>query len=312
MSKFSHISVLKEETINQLDIKPNGIYLDGTLGGGGHAFEIARQLQDGRLIGIDRDDAAINAATERLSPFSDKVTLVRENFKNARFVLETLGIDGLDGAMLDLGVSSHQLDEGERGFSYRFSAPLDMRMDRRQELTAYTVVNTYSEQDLTRVISDYGEEKFARAIARRIVQARAIAPIETTDALADLILSAFPAAARRNATGHPAKRTFQALRIEVNGELTILKDAVYDLFSCLKSGGRLAIITFHSLEDRAVKQVFADLSTGCTCSKKLPVCVCGRVAAGTLVTKKPFVATAEEQAENHRAHSAKLRVIQKN
>lgn len=309
---FHHISVLKEETIHLLDIKPDGVYLDGTLGGGGHAYEIARQLQNGRLIGIDRDDAAIAAAGERLLPFGEKVTLVRENFKNAKSVLTDLGISGIDGAMLDLGVSSHQLDEGERGFSYRMCAPLDMRMDRRQALSAHGVVNTYSESELARVIADYGEERFARAIARRIVQARSEKEIATTTELADLVLSAFPPAARRNASGHPAKRTFQALRIEVNGELEILKDAVYDLFSCLNPGGRLAIITFHSLEDRAVKQVFADLATGCTCSKKLPVCVCGRVAEGTLITKKPFMATAEEQEKNHRAHSAKLRVIQKN
>ncbi len=309
---FHHISVLKEETIHHLNIKPDGVYLDGTLGGGGHSYEVAKRLKGGKLIGIDRDDAAISAAGKRLAEFSQSVVLVRDNFKNAKSVLLDLGIEGIDGAMLDLGVSSHQLDEGERGFSYRFEAPLDMRMDRRQELDAYKVVNTYSEAELTRVIGDYGEERFARAIARRIGQARAEAPIKTTTQLAEIVLSAFPAAARRNASGHPAKRTFQALRIEVNGELEILKDAVYDLFSCLKSGGRLAIITFHSLEDRAVKQVFADLSTGCTCSKKLPVCVCGRVAEGTLITKKPFVATAEEQEKNHRAHSAKLRVIEKN
>lgn len=308
---FHHISVLKEETIQQLNIKPDGIYLDGTLGGGGHAYEVAKRLKGGRLIGIDRDDAAIAAAGERLSPFAESVTLVRDNFKNAKSVLADLGIAGIDGAMLDLGVSSHQLDEGERGFSYRFEAPLDMRMDRRQTLDAYEVVNTYSEAELVRVIGDYGEERFARAIARRIGQARAEKAIETTTELADLVLSAFPAAARRNASGHPAKRTFQALRIEVNGELEILKDAVYDLFSCLNPGGRLAVITFHSLEDRVVKQVFSDLSTGCTCSKKLPVCVCGRVAQGTLVTRKPFIATAEEQEKNHRAHSAKLRVIEK-
>lgn len=306
--EFHHISVLKEETIKYLDIKPDGIYLDGTLGGGGHALEIARQLTTGRLIGIDRDDAAILAAGERLLPFADKITLVRENFKNAASVLETLGISEIDGALLDLGVSSHQLDEGERGFSYRFCAPLDMRMDRRQTLSADVVVNTYSEEALTRVISEYGEERFARAIARKIVQNR---PIETTTALADIVVSAFPPAVRRNATGHPAKRTFQALRIEVNGELDILKDALYDLFSCLNVGGRLAVITFHSLEDRAVKQVFTDLSTGCTCSKKLPVCVCGRTARGKTITKKPFVATEKEQQENHRAHSAKLRVIEK-
>lgn len=308
---FHHISVLKEETIKHLDIKPDGIYLDGTLGGGGHAFEIARRLDSGRLIGIDRDDAAINAAGERLLPFGEKVTLVRENFSRAKSVLAELGIAGIDGAMLDLGVSSHQLDEGERGFSYRLTAPLDMRMDRRQDLTAAEVVNTYTEAELCRVIAEYGEERFARAIARRIVQSREAKPIQTTTELAELVVSAFPAAARRNATGHPAKRTFQALRIEVNGELTILKDAVYDLFSCLNPGGRLAVITFHSLEDRAVKQVFSDLSTGCTCSKKLPVCVCGRTAQGTLVTRKPFVATDKEQQENHRAHSAKLRVIEK-
>lgn len=309
---FHHISVLKEETINHLNIRPDGVYVDGTLGGGGHAYEVARRLTSGTLVGIDRDDAAIAAAGQRLSEFSDRVKLVRDNFKNAKSVLLDLGIDGIDGAMLDLGVSSHQLDEGERGFSYRMEAPLDMRMDRRQALSAHTVVNTYSEGDLSRIIADYGEERFARAIARRIVQARSEREIATTTELADLILSAFPAAARRNAGGHPAKRTFQAIRIEVNGELEILKDAVYDLFSCLKPGGRLAIITFHSLEDRAVKQVFTDLSTGCTCSKKLPVCVCGRVAQGTLITRKPFVATAEEQEQNHRAHSAKLRVIMKN
>lgn len=306
--EFHHISVLKDETIKHLDIKPEGIYLDGTLGGGGHAFEIARRLTTGRLIGIDRDDAAIKAAGERLSPFRERVTLVRENFRQARSVLDDLGIAGIDGAMLDLGVSSHQLDEGERGFSYRFCAPLDMRMDRRQALTAEVVVNTYPEAELSRVIADYGEERFARAVARRIVQSR---PVTTTTQLAEIVLSAFPPAARRSATGHPAKRTFQALRIEVNGELAILKDAVYDLFACLKPGGRLAVITFHSLEDRAVKQVFTDLSTGCTCSKKLPVCICGRTAQGKLVTRKPFVATDEEQQENHRAHSAKLRVIEK-
>lgn len=309
--EFKHISVLLNESIDLLKVKPDGVYADGTLGGGGHSSLICSRLaEEGMLIGIDRDETALAAAGERLQPYSCRKELCHENFFNIKKVLSRLNIDKIDGAILDLGVSSPQLDVAERGFSYNSCARLDMRMDRSAELDAYKVVNTYDEKRLADIIFGYGEEKFSRRIARAICAERKVKPIETTTELSDIIKSAIPPAARY-ADKHPAKRTFQAIRIEVNGELDGLEDAVYDFADCLKSGGRLAIITFHSLEDRVVKRAFASLAQGCTCPKDFPVCVCGKSPSVKLVSRKPIEADDNELRRNFRAHSAKLRVIEK-
>jgi len=308
---FSHRSVLLDECIEALDIKPCGVYVDGTAGGGGHSLEIVKRLTEGgRLIAIDRDDAAIAAATERLREYSDRVTFVRNNFSAVGDVCRELGIDKIDGILLDLGVSSYQLDTAERGFTHNTDAPLDMRMDRRNALDAYTVVNTYTQDELKRVMWNYGEEKFAPKIAAAIVRRREQKPIESTGELVDVIKSAIPASAREGGH-HPAKRTFQAIRIEVNGELDAIEPAIRDAVSLLGSGGRIAIITFHSLEDRIVKQTYADLASGCNCPKSLPVCVCGRKPTVSLVNRKPITPSERELEENPRSRSSKLRVAEK-
>ncbi len=309
--EFKHISVLLEDSIRLLDIKPDGVYADGTLGGGGHSSLICRALsKKGRLIGIDRDESALSAASGRLTGFECQKDFCHDNFFNIKRILERLEISSLDGAILDLGVSSPQLDIAERGFSYNMCARLDMRMNASAELDAYTVVNTYDEKRLADIIFSYGEEKFARKIARAICSRRAAKPIETTTELSEVIKSAFPAGARY-ADKHPAKRTFQAIRIEVNGELDGLSQAISDFAMSLSRGGRLAVITFHSLEDRIVKNTFAELAQGCTCPKEFPVCVCKNTPRVKLVNKKPIVADDRELEENNRAHSAKLRVIEK-
>ncbi|MBR2011568.1 MAG: 16S rRNA (cytosine(1402)-N(4))-methyltransferase RsmH [Clostridia bacterium] len=308
--EFSHRSVLLDECIEGLAIRENGIYVDGTAGGGGHSFHIAQHLKNGKLIAIDRDEAAIAAATARLSPFSERATVYRSNFSEVASVLDALGIDKIDGMLLDLGVSSHQLDTAERGFSYQADAPLDMRMDRRSEKTAYTVVNTYSEQELKRILFTYGEEKFSARIAKKIVEQRAKAPIATTRELSELIKSAMPLAAREGGH-HPAKRSFQAIRIEVNGELDAIVPALKSAISRMNKGGRLAVITFHSLEDRIVKQTFAELAEGCKCPKSLPICVCGNQPTVKVITKKPILPGEVELKENPRSRSAKLRIAEK-
>lgn len=311
MSEFSHISVLLNEVIEGLEIKPDGIYADGTVGGGGHSYEIAARLSDkGRLIGIDRDEDAVKAASERLACYGDKVKVVRGNYLDAVSILKGMGITGVDGFLLDLGVSSHQFDDAERGFSYRSDAPLDMRMDRRDELSAYNVVNEYSESELFRIIRDYGEDKFAKNIAKHIVRAREKKPIETTIELSELIKAAIPAKMREG-KGHPAKKTFQAIRIEVNRELDILKDSIDGLIDYLNPGGRLCIITFQSLEDKIVKSAFRTAEDPCICPKEFPVCVCGRKSKGRVITRKAITATEEELKANNRAHSAKLRIFEK-
>ena len=307
--EFSHRSVLLDEAVEALSIRPDGIYVDGTAGGGGHSFAIASRLESGRLIAIDQDEAAIRAAGERLAPLGERAQVVRNNFSNLAEVLDGLAIGKIDGLLLDLGVSSHQFDEAERGFSYRSDAPLDMRMDRRQEKSAYEVVNTYSEQELKRILYEYGEERFAPRIAARIVRERENAPIKTTFQLSELIKAAMPAAAKDG--GHPAKRSFQAIRIEVNRELDVIEPAIKQAVSRMNKGGRIAIITFHSLEDRLVKQAFANLATGCTCPKSLPICVCGNKPKVRIVSKKPILPGEQELLENPRAHSAKLRVAEK-
>ena len=308
---FSHRSVLLDECIESLNIKPDGIYVDGTAGGGGHSLEIVKRLTNGgRLVAIDRDDAAIAAATERLSGYLDRVTFVRNNFSSAADVCRELGIEKIDGILLDLGVSSYQLDTAERGFTHNTDAPLDMRMDRRGELDAYTVVNTYSADELKRVIWEYGEERFAPKIAQAIVRRREQKPIETTGELVDVIKSAIPAAAREGGH-HPAKRTFQAIRIEVNGELDAIEPAIRRAKDIMAEGGRIVIITFHSLEDRIVKQTYADMASGCTCPRSLPVCVCGKKPEVKVLTKKPILPSERELEENPRSRSAKLRVCEK-
>ena len=310
-TEFRHISVLLEESVNLLEINPQGIYVDGTLGGGGHSSLIcSRLLEGGRLIGIDRDMTAIGAATKRLEDFKDKVTIVHNNFCNIKEVLKDLGVEKIDGAILDLGVSSPQLDTAERGFSYNMDARLDMRMNRDDALSAYEVVNTYSEEDLTRIIFNYGEERFARQIAKATVAYREKKEIKTTFELSEIIKSAIPAKARFQ-DKHPAKRTFQAIRIEVNNELGILEDAIKDFVEVLNANGVLSIITFHSLEDRIVKQTFQQLASGCTCPKDFPVCVCGNTPKVKILTKKPLVSGEKELTDNMRAHSAKLRAIKK-
>ncbi|OUQ59925.1 16S rRNA (cytosine(1402)-N(4))-methyltransferase [Tyzzerella sp. An114] len=308
--EFHHISVLLNECIESLNIKPDGIYVDGTLGGAGHSYEICKRLTTGRLIGIDQDMNAINAATERLKEFKDKVTLVHSNFSNVKQVFEDLGIEKADGFLLDIGVSSHQLDEAERGFSYMQDAPLDMRMDTSRSLSAYEVVNEYSEKELNDIIFEYGEERWAKRIAEFIVAERKIKPIETTFELVDVIKKAVPKGARKDGP-HPAKRTFQAIRIEVNGELDVLKTAINDMTDLLNPEGRLAIITFHSLEDRIVKNEFRKQENPCTCPREFPVCVCGKKSKGRVVTRKPILPSDEELSANHRARSAKLRVFER-
>jgi len=308
--EFNHISVLFKESIDALEIKDNGIYVDGTLGGGGHSEGILLANETVKLIGIDQDSAAIEAAGNRLSEFGSRVTLVRDNFKNVNNILDNLGIDMIDGGVLDLGVSSHQLDTADRGFSYMHDAPLDMRMDTRKSLSASQVVNEYEEKELTRIFYEYGEEKWSKRIAQFICEARKKQEIKTTEELVDIIKAAIPQAARLDG-GHPAKRVFQAIRIEVNGELEILEKAVKDFAGRLKPGGRLAIITFHSLEDRIVKNAFVDLCTGCICPKEFPVCMCGHKPEAKKVTRKPVLPGKEELSLNKRAKSAKLRVIEK-
>lgn len=307
---FAHRSVLLEPCMTALNIKPDGVYVDGTAGGGGHSYEIAKRLTTGRLIAIDQDEAAIKAATAKLSPFCDRVSVVRNNFCHVADVLDTLGVEKIDGILLDLGVSSYQLDTPERGFSYMADAPLDMRMDMRQTKNAYDIINTYSEPNLRRILFEYGEERFAGRIASRIVQARAEKPIATTGELTALIKSAIPAAAREGGH-HPAKRSFQAIRIEVNAELDVIRPALEAAAERLNPGGRLAVITFHSLEDRIVKQTFADLASGCTCPKNLPVCVCGKTPSVRIISRKPILPDEEELEQNPRSRSAKLRVAEK-
>lgn len=307
---FSHVPVMLHECIEGLAIRPDGVYVDGTAGGGGHSFEIARRLETGLLIAIDQDEAAVKAASARLAPLGPRAVVVRNNFCRLDEVCRDLHIDRIDGILLDLGVSSYQLDTPERGFSYMADAPLDMRMDERQTKSAYDVVNTYSEAELRRILFGYGEEKFAGRIAGRIVRAREQEPIKTTGQLASLIKEAIPAAAREGGH-HPAKRSFQAIRIEVNRELDVIRPALEAALERLQVGGRMAVITFHSLEDRTVKQTFADMATGCTCPKSLPMCVCGRKPSVRMVTRKPVTPTEAEISANPRARSAKLRVAEK-
>ena len=309
--EFKHISVLLDETIEELHIKPDGIYVDGTLGGGGHAYHVCQKLSEkGRYIGIDQDADAIAASTKRLAPFKDKVTIVRDNYVNMPKVLHDLGIEHVDGILLDLGVSSFQLDEKERGFTYREDVPLDMRMDQRQSLTARDIVNDYSEMELFHIIRDYGEEKFAKNIAKHIVNKRKESPIETTGQLIEVIKGAIPMKVRA-VGGHPAKKTFQAIRIECNRELDVLKDSIDAMIDLLNPGGRLCIITFHSLEDRIVKRAFKKNENPCTCPPNFPVCVCGNVSKGKQLTRKPIIPGEEELEYNKRAKSSKLRVFER-
>ena len=309
--EFVHKSVLLDETVNGLNIKPDGIYVDGTLGGGGHAYEVCRRLgKQGSIVGIDQDAAAIEAAGFRLKDFGEKVTIVRSNYCNMKSKLQELGIDKVDGIVLDLGVSSYQLDTAERGFSYREDAPLDMRMDTRQKMTARDIVNDYSEMELYRVIRDYGEDKFAKNIAKHIVIAREKEPIETTGQLTEIIRQAIPMKYQKK-SGHPAKRTFQAIRIELNRELEVLRDSLDDMIELLNPGGRLCIITFHSLEDRIVKSAFKKNENPCTCPPDFPVCVCGKKSKGSIITRKPILPSEEELANNSRSKSAKLRIFER-
>ncbi|MBQ8552457.1 MAG: 16S rRNA (cytosine(1402)-N(4))-methyltransferase RsmH [Clostridia bacterium] len=309
--EFSHYSVLLGESVDGLNIKPDGIYVDCTLGGGGHSEAIASRLTGGgKLIAIDQDSAAIAASKVRLAPYADRIEFVRDNFKNVGEVLERLGIQKIDGAVIDLGVSSYQLDTPERGFSYMHDAPLDMRMNPDAALSAYEVVNTYSEAELKKIIFEYSEERFAGRIAAKICAAREAKPVKTTFELVDIIRSAVPAKARE-AGSHPAKRAFQAIRIEVNSELSIIEPTLNSLIYALGAGGRLSVITFHSLEDRIVKQTFAENSKGCTCPKDFPVCVCGKKPKIKLITHKPILPSEKELSENSRSHSAKLRVAEK-
>ena len=310
MSEFHHISVLLEECIEGLAIKPDGIYVDGTLGGAGHSSRIAALLTTGRLIGIDRDPVALKAAGERLQPYADRVTLVHSNFCEIQQVLRDLNIDGVDGILLDLGVSSPQLDDGARGFSYMADAPLDMRMNSEDSLTAHTVVNTWPQEELKRILYNYGEERYAPQIAAAICRRRQEAPIETTLELVDISRSAMPAAALREKQ-HPAKRSFQAIRIAVNDELGSVEKVMRDAIPALNPGGRLAIITFHSLEDRIVKVGMAEAAKGCTCPPNFPVCVCGNKPKVKIISRKPITSTDEELERNPRARSAKLRVCEK-
>ena len=310
--EFNHYSVLLNETIENLNIKPDGIYVDGTLGGGGHAYQVASRLSEkGRLIGIDQDADAIAAAGERLKEFGDKITIIRSNYANMKEELHRIGLEKVDGIVLDLGVSSFQLDTPERGFTYRDeNAPLDMRMDDRQSLTAKDIVNGYSEMELYRIIRDYGEDKFAKNIAKHIVQERAKKPIETTGELTEIIRASIPMKVQVTG-GHPAKRTFQAIRIELNKELEVLQDNLDDMIDLLNPGGRICIITFHSLEDRIVKTNFKRNENPCTCPSDFPVCVCGKKSKGKVVTRKPILPSEEELEVNSRSKSAKLRVFER-
>lgn len=308
---FKHQSVLLKETIDNLNIQPDGIYVDGTLGGGGHAFQVCCRLSEkGHFIGIDQDAAAIEAAGERLGPFGDKVTIVRSNYSDMKQVLSGLGVSRVNGIVLDLGVSSYQLDTAERGFSYRENAPLDMRMDQRQEKTARDIVNGYSEMELYRMIRDYGEDKFAKNIAKHIVRARADKPVETTDELTEIIKAAIPMKFRA-VGGHPAKRTFQAIRIELNRELEVLRGHLNEMVELLDKNGRICIITFHSLEDRIVKNIFRKCENPCECPPNFPACVCGKKSLGKVVTRKPILPSEEELEMNPRSKSAKLRVFER-
>ena len=308
--EFKHKSVLLEETIDGLRVKPDGTYVDGTLGGAGHASEVCRRLSaKGRFIGIDQDQDAIVAASDRLAAYEDRVTIIRSNYCYMANELHSLGIQKVNGIVLDLGVSSYQLDNEERGFTYRTDAPLDMRMDQRQSRTAADIVNGYDERELYRIIRDYGEDKFAKNIAKHIVKNRADKPIETTFELNEIIKAAVPAKMRQN--GHPSKQTFQAIRIECNQELEVLKKALDELIDLLHPGGRFCIITFHSLEDRIVKNAFRRNENPCTCPPEFPVCVCGKVSKGKVITRKPILPGAEELEANSRSKSAKLRVFEK-
>ncbi len=309
--EFKHKSVLLDETIENLNIKPDGIYIDGTLGSGGHAYEICRRLSGrGRLFGIDQDEEAIKAASFRLREFRDRVTIIHNNYRNMKEELHSRGIDKVDGIVLDLGVSSYQLDSVERGFTYRTEAPLDMRMDRRKNVTAKDIVNSYSEKELYRIIKEYGEEKFAKSIAGRIVKHREDKEIKTTKELTSIIEEAIPLRFRIKG-GHPAKRTFQAIRIELNEELSVLQETLQDMAELLRENGRLCIITFHSLEDRIVKVNFKNFENPCTCPPDFPVCVCGKRSMGAVISRKPILPTDSEINENKRAKSAKLRVFEK-
>lgn len=308
--EFKHISVLLQETIDMLNIRGNGIYVDGTLGGGGHSYEVCKRLTGGgRLIGIDQDEAAIQAASLRLESYKDNVTIVRSNYVNMKNVLQELGISKVNGILLDLGVSSHQLDTVERGFSYKEDAPLDMRMDTRMDLSAKDIVNDYSEYDLYRIIRDYGEDKFAKNIAKHIIRVRAEQPIETTGQLTEAIKAAIPAKLRVN--GHPGKKTFQAIRIELNKELEVLSSALEDMIDLLDENGRLCIITFHSLEDRIVKSFFRNKENPCTCPPSFPICICGNKTQGKVVTRKALLPSEDEILYNKRSKSAKLRVFER-
>lgn len=309
--EFKHKSVLLEETIEALNIKPDGIYVDGTLGGGGHAYEICKRLSDkGRLIGIDQDEDAIEAARLRLGEFNDKVTIIRSNYCDMKKELANIQITSVDGIILDLGVSSYQLDTADRGFTYREDAPLDMRMDRRQSMTAKDIVNEYSEHDLYRIIRDYGEDKFAKNIAKHIVSARNVKALETTGELINVIKAAIPMKFRA-VGGHPAKKTFQAIRIELNRELEVLRDSLDDMIELLNDEGRICIITFHSLEDRIVKTIFKKNEDPCTCPREFPICVCGKKSKGKVITRKPIIPGEQELEENMRAKSSKLRVFER-
>ncbi len=307
---FKHNPVLLGEVLEGLNIKPDGIYVDGTLGGAGHSYEICSRLKGGRLIGIDQDEDAVKAASDRLKEFGDTVSIVKSNYENMDPVLKELGIKEVDGILLDLGVSSYQLDTPERGFSYRNDAPLDMRMDRERDLTAADVVNTYSEYDLFRIIRDYGEDRFAKNIAKHIVIERAKKKIETTFELNEIVKASIPAKVRETG-GHPSKRTFQAIRIELNRELEVLENSLEKMIELLKPGGRLCIITFHSLEDRIVKTAFNRAENPCTCPPEFPVCVCGKKSKGKHLTKKAVLPTEKEQEENPRSKSSKLRIFEK-
>lgn len=308
---FSHKSVLLDETIEGLKVKPEGVYVDGTLGGGGHALEVVKRLgKNGRFYGIDQDEAAIEAAGKRLEAYEDKITLFHDNYENAVSVLKAAGVTGADGIVLDLGVSSYQLDTTERGFSYKYDTALDMRMDRRQAFSARDIVNEYAQADLARIIRDYGEDKFANNIAKHIVKAREEKPIETTFELNDIIKAAIPAKMRASG-GHPSKRTFQAIRIECNRELDVLKNSLEEMIRFLNPGGRICIITFHSLEDRIVKSAFKKQENPCTCPPGFPVCMCGSSPLGRVVTRKPVLPSAEELEENSRSKSAKLRIFER-
>lgn len=309
--EFEHKSVLLAETVEYLNLKPDGVYVDGTLGGGGHAEAVCKKLSgSGRYIGIDQDEAAINAAARRLDSFQRQVTIVRSNYKHMGEILASLGIEAVDGILLDLGVSSYQLDTPERGFSYKEDVALDMRMDQRQEMTAKDIVNGYTESELFYMIRDYGEDKFARNIAKHIVAARKREEIRTTGQLVGIIKAAIPAKVRATG-GHPAKRTFQAIRIELNRELEVLEASLDQMIGLLKPGGRFCIITFHSLEDRMVKTSFRRNENPCTCPPEFPVCMCGKVSRGKVVTRKPVLPSAEELSDNKRAKSAKLRVFER-